>query len=102
MSECTAACEMVYAPFIKPVFARSFWTLTGSPTLLNSTPLGAFAKKKALTRAQAMYRLVQHWGIIPLAGSTNERHMKDGVDVGSVTLMDEEVPSDIYECVLGD
>lgn len=48
-----------------------------------------------------MYKLVQHWGIVPLAGSTNDRHMKDGVDVESVTLMDEEVPSDIYEYVWG-
>jgi diketogulonate reductase-like aldo/keto reductase len=64
--------------------------------------LEEFAKKKALTKAQAMYRLAQHWGIIPLAGSTNNRHMKDGVDIESVTLTDEEVPSDIYECVFGD
>jgi diketogulonate reductase-like aldo/keto reductase len=75
--------------------------LTGSPTLLNNTSLEAFAKKKGLTKAQAMYRLVQHWGIIPLAGSTNERHMKDGVEVKDVSLMDEEVPSDIYEYVWG-
>jgi len=93
---------MVHAAFIKLVFGRSFWTLTGSPTLSNSPSLEAFANKKALTKAQAMYRLVQHWGIIPLAGSTNDRHMKDGVDVESVTLVDEEVPSDIYEFVLGD
>lgn len=93
---------MVYAPFIKLVVGRSFWTLTGSPTLLNSPALEAFATKKALTKAQAMYRLVQHWGIIPLAGSTNDRHMRDGVDVESVTLMDEEVPSDIYGYVFRD
>lgn len=49
-----------------------------------------------------MYRLVQHWGIIPLAGSTNERHMKDGVEVESASLSDEEVPSDIYEYVWGE
>ncbi len=101
MSECIAACEVVYAPFIKLVFGRSFWTLTGSPTLLNGPSLGAFAKTKALTQAQTMYRVAQHWGIIPLAGSTNDRHMKDGVDVESVSLMDEEVPSDIYEYVWG-
>ncbi len=48
-----------------------------------------------------MYGLVQHWGIIPLAGSTNEHHMKDGVEVESAPLLDEEVPSDIYEYVWG-
>lgn len=88
-------------PFIRPPVGRSFWTLTGSPTLLNSPHLEAFAKKKGLTKAQAMYRLVQHWGIIPLAGSTNERHMKDGVEVESASLLDEEVPSGIYEYVWG-
>ena len=75
--------------------------MTGSTTLLNSLSLEAFAKKKGLTKAQAMYRLVQHWGIIPLAGSTNERHMKDGVEVEGVSLMDEEVPTDVYEYIWG-
>ena len=70
--------------------------------MLNGPSLEAFAKKKGLTKAQAMYRLVQHWGIIPLAGSTNERHMKDGVEVESASLSDEEVPSDIYEYVWGE
>jgi len=88
-------------PLIKQAIGRSFWTLTGSPTLSNSPSLEAFAKKKGLTKAQAIYRLVQHWGIIPLAGSTDESHMKDGVEVESVSLMDEEVPSDIYEYVRG-
>jgi len=94
---------MVFAlpPFINRPVGRSFWTLSGSPTLLNTPSLEEFAKKKGLTKAQAMYRLVQHWGIIPLAGSTNEHHMKDGVEVESTPLMDEEVPSDIYEYVWG-
>jgi diketogulonate reductase-like aldo/keto reductase len=69
--------------------------------LLNDPSLEAFAKKKGLKKEQAMYRLVQHWGIVPLAGSTNERHMKDGVEVENVSLTDEEVPSDIYEYVWG-
>jgi diketogulonate reductase-like aldo/keto reductase len=38
---------------------QSFWTLTGSPTLLDFGPLKALAKRKGVTPEQALYRVCQ-------------------------------------------
>jgi diketogulonate reductase-like aldo/keto reductase len=37
------------------------------------------AKAQNATNAQVVYKFAQSLGIIPLAGSTNEQHMKDGL-----------------------
>ncbi|KAG8735203.1 hypothetical protein FRC10_010885 [Ceratobasidium sp. 414] len=44
------------------------------------------AKAKKCTEAQVVYRLAQSVGIVPLAGSANERHMKDGVEAENIDL----------------
>ncbi|KAG9076558.1 hypothetical protein FS749_011616, partial [Ceratobasidium sp. UAMH 11750] len=44
------------------------------------------AKAKKCTEAQVVYKLAQSIGVIPLAGSTNERHMKDGVEAENIDL----------------
>ncbi|CAE6395003.1 unnamed protein product [Rhizoctonia solani] len=59
---------------------ESFWTLTGSPSLLRHPIITNIAKSKQATSAQVVYRFAQSLGIIPLAGSTNEQHMKDGLE----------------------
>lgn len=69
---------------------RSFWTLTGSPTLLSSAPLLALSHQKSITPAQTLFLLAQHLGITPLAGSTNEGRMKDGIEVEKIEIGGEE------------
>ncbi|KAL5631750.1 hypothetical protein ACGC1H_007303 [Rhizoctonia solani] len=59
---------------------ESFWTLTGSPSLLRHPLITTIAKSKQATSAQVVYRFAQSLGVIPLAGSTNEQHMKDGLE----------------------
>jgi diketogulonate reductase-like aldo/keto reductase len=46
----------------------------------------SIAKAKNCTNAQVVYNLAQSLGIMPLAGSTNEQHMKDGVEAGKLEL----------------
>ncbi|KAJ1304263.1 hypothetical protein OPQ81_005423 [Rhizoctonia solani] len=62
------------------IIYQSFWTLTGSPSLYRHPLITNIAKSKKATNAQVIYRFAQSLGIIPLAGSTNEQHMKDGLD----------------------
>ncbi|CAE7180030.1 unnamed protein product [Rhizoctonia solani] len=59
---------------------ESFWTLTGSPSLFRHSLITNIADSKKATNAQIVYKFAQSLGIIPLAGSTNEQHMKDGLE----------------------
>ena len=65
---------------------RSFWTLSGSPSLLHHPTLVALAQSASCTPAQVIFRLAQMRGIVPLAGSTNEDRMKHGIDASRVNL----------------
>lgn len=47
------------------IYYQSFWTLTGSPSLLNFEAVTSLAEKKGVEPAQIIFRLAQHWGIIP-------------------------------------
>ena len=69
---------------------RSFWTLTGSPTLLIHPTLKNIAAEKSCTAAQALYKLAQLHGITPLSGTTNETHMTEDVAVDKIDLSAED------------
>lgn len=56
---------------------QSFWTLTGSPSLLSHPATTAIAKANNCSPPQAVYRFVQSLGITPLCGTTDEAHMRD-------------------------
>lgn len=60
---------------------QSFWTLSGSPSLLSHTSLIAIAKASNCTPAQAVFRFAQLEGITPLSGTTNEVHMQQDLAV---------------------
>ena len=65
---------------------RSFWTLSGSPSLLKHPSLRAVAQAKRCTPAQALFRLVQVHGITPLSGTTSEEHMREDIAAEAVDL----------------
>ena len=71
---------------IELTICRSFWTLTGSPSLYRHPIVLDIAKTKKCTNAQVLYRFAQSLGIVPLAGSTNIHHMKDGVEAEKFEL----------------
>jgi diketogulonate reductase-like aldo/keto reductase len=68
---------------------RSFWTLTGSPSLLAHPATAAIAKANKCTPAQAVYRFAQSLGITPLSGTTDEAHMREDVAVEKLSKGEE-------------
>ncbi|KAL5484967.1 hypothetical protein ACEPAI_7609 [Sanghuangporus weigelae] len=68
------------------VMYQSFWTLTGSPSLLKDRTILKIAETLQCTPAQVIFRLAQLNGATPLAGSKNPTHMKDGVTVEKINL----------------
>ncbi|KAL5524015.1 hypothetical protein ACEPAG_8188 [Sanghuangporus baumii] len=68
------------------VMYQSFWTLTGSPSLLKHRTVLEFAQALQCTPAQVIFRLAQLNGVTPLAGSKNPTHMKDGVTAENIDL----------------
>lgn len=67
-------------------FYRSFWTLSGSPRLLAHPSILALARRHGRTPAQILFRIAQINGVVPLAGSKDERRMRDGVEAEHLDL----------------
>ncbi|KAJ7194198.1 NADP-dependent oxidoreductase domain-containing protein [Mycena pura] len=67
---------------------QSFWTLSGSPSLLATPELVSIAKASGCTPAQALFKVAMMGGVTPLNGTTNESHMEDGVAVPALELKD--------------
>ncbi|KAI0684936.1 Aldo/keto reductase [Cytidiella melzeri] len=65
---------------------QSFWTLSGSPSLLAHPDIKAFARSKGCSPAQAVYRLAQLQGITPLSGTTDEEHMREDIAVENIEV----------------
>ncbi|KAK0194990.1 NADP-dependent oxidoreductase domain-containing protein [Armillaria mellea] len=72
------------------VVYQSFWTLTGSPSLLSHPSVLAISAAAAVTSAQVLYGIVQMGGILPLSGTTNEVHMKEDVAVESLEFVGDD------------
>jgi diketogulonate reductase-like aldo/keto reductase len=96
MSSVQAICSKSYS---NDYSCRSFWTLTGSPTLLADRSLRALAETAGCTPQQAVYRVAQMLGITPLCGSTNEAHMSEAVGVDMIRLGDGKDLNDVMDMV---
>ncbi|KAH9912890.1 NADP-dependent oxidoreductase domain-containing protein [Fomitopsis serialis] len=68
---------------------QSFWTLSGSPSLLAHPSLRAVAHAKHCTPAQALFRLAQMHGVTPLSGTTSVEHMREDVAAAEIDLEEE-------------
>lgn len=55
---------------------RSFWTLSGSTSLLTHPAVATIAGQMDVTPAQIIFKLAQLHNIVPLTGTTNELHMQ--------------------------
>jgi diketogulonate reductase-like aldo/keto reductase len=71
------------------IIRRSFWTLTGSPSLLSHPATASFAKENKCTPPQAVYRFAQSLGITPLSGTTDENHMREDLVAESLNQGEE-------------
>jgi len=59
---------------------QSFWTLSGSPSLLSNPSLLAVSDKLGFTPAQGVFKLAQSLGVTPLTGTTDEKHMREDLN----------------------
>ncbi|KAJ7282929.1 NADP-dependent oxidoreductase domain-containing protein [Mycena rebaudengoi] len=67
---------------------QSFWTLSGSPTLLATPELVSIAEASKCTPSQVLFKLAMMGGVTPLSGTKNEAHMEDTVAVSALELKD--------------
>jgi len=65
---------------------QSFWTLSGSPSLLSHPSLLAIAQAAGCTPAQAVFKIAEMQGITPLSGTTNLTHMREDLDAEHIQL----------------
>ncbi|KAG6335691.1 hypothetical protein ID866_3397 [Astraeus odoratus] len=72
---------------------QSFWTLTGSPSLLAHPTVLVAATKLDVTPAQIIFKLAQLHGIVPLTGTSNELHMQQDLAAERITFdgIEEEI-----------
>ncbi|KAI1418140.1 Aldo/keto reductase [Hypoxylon sp. FL1857] len=82
---------------------QTFWTLTGNPDLLKSTPVQKLAASANIEPPVALYALVLGLGgTTVLNGTTNEAHMKgdlEGIDVVTEYAQSEHGRSGWSECL---
>ncbi|KAI1175743.1 putative aldo-keto reductase [Nemania sp. FL0916] len=70
---------------IQNIAFQTFWTLTGNPELLRSTPVQNLAKSAAISAPVALYALVLGLeGTTILDGTTSETHMAEDLKVTDV------------------
>ncbi|KAJ7747225.1 NADP-dependent oxidoreductase domain-containing protein [Mycena metata] len=65
---------------------QSFWTLSGSPSLLANPELVDIANASGCTPAQAVFKFAMLGGVTPLSGTTDETHMVESVAVPALEL----------------
>jgi diketogulonate reductase-like aldo/keto reductase len=73
------------------VIYQSFWTLTANPHILASNTVRTIAKKYEKTEAQIFFRYLSHSGIVPLTGTTSEKHMREDLGIFDFELSSEDV-----------
>lgn len=80
---------------------QSFWTLSGSPSLLGHPSLIALSRRKQLTLAQSVYLFARSLGITPLSGTTNVEHMKEDLEPEKMVAGDEPEFADLKKFIWG-
>ncbi|KAF9446559.1 Aldo/keto reductase [Macrolepiota fuliginosa MF-IS2] len=71
------------------IMYQSFWTLSGSPSLLSNPALLSIAATSECTPEQAVFKLAQEAGVTPLTGTTSEIHMGEDLRVHKLQLAKE-------------
>ena len=75
------------------IIYQSFWSLTANPHLLNSPVVQSLAQHYGRTPAQIWYRHLTQSGIVPLIGSTSQRHLEQDLQIFEFELTPDEVAS---------
>ncbi|KAH7053065.1 aldo-keto reductase [Macrophomina phaseolina] len=81
---------------------ESFWTLTGNPQLLTSTPVTMLAQFARVSPEVALYALVTAMDIVVLNGTTNAERMREDLDGVKKVQEWSKSKEDSWNTILGD
>jgi len=84
------------------IMYQSFWTLSGSPSLVGSPAIARIAEDSGLTPAQTVLRHAQLKGIVPLSGTTDECHMRQDLELENCSLKGSEGCWEEVKQIMGD
>jgi len=84
------------------IMYQSFWTLSGSPSLVGSPAIARIAEDSGLTPAQTVLRHAQLRGVVPLSGTTDECHMRQDVEIEKCSLRGLESSWEEVKQIMGD
>jgi diketogulonate reductase-like aldo/keto reductase len=70
---------------------EGFSLLTANQEILDHPVVLASASRLGTGPLQVIFRFAQQIGILPLTGTTNERHMKEDLQINRIELSEEEV-----------
>jgi diketogulonate reductase-like aldo/keto reductase len=73
------------------VVYQSFWTLTANPHILASPTVRSLAQQYGKTQAQIFFRYLTQAEIVPLTGTTSERHMHEDLSIFDFELSSAEL-----------
>lgn len=73
------------------VIYQSFWTLTANPHILDSETVSRLARQYNKTAAQILFCFLNQLGIVPLTGTSSERHMKEDLASFDIELTLDEL-----------
>ena len=75
----------------KGIVYQSFWTLTANPDVLASSTVRTLAGRYGKTEAQVFFRYCTQIGIVPLTGTTSERHMQEDLAIFGFELSPDDL-----------
>lgn len=73
------------------IIYQGFSLLTANQPVLIDPAIHAIAQKLGAGIAQVIFRFATQIGMLPLTGTTNERHMKEDLQADQFTLSQEEI-----------
>jgi diketogulonate reductase-like aldo/keto reductase len=69
---------------------QSFWTLTANRHVLEHEKLETLASRYGRTPAQVLFRYLTQIGVVPLTGTTSEKHMREDLAIFEFELTERE------------
>jgi len=73
------------------IIYQSFWSLTANPYILNSKSVVEIAKAYSKTVEQIFFRFLSQSNIVPLTGTTSQKHMIEDLSIFEFELTTNEL-----------
>jgi diketogulonate reductase-like aldo/keto reductase len=73
------------------IMYQGFSLLTANMPVLRHPPVASIARKLGVDTPQVVFRFAMQAGMVPITGTTSERHMKEDLGVYRIALSEDEV-----------